>query len=234
MERFLGDAGLGCLTLLPAPLAVLVLLGGWLLVSGLAGLMVLGCVACFGGMLALVGLDYATGHEEHVRVTGHSWSRSVAVEVLVADEDDGWCDDVPDDAEVIRRESRFHHRDRRRWLPDVDVYEDHCVYRTWRWRVEDEVVDEGTGTRLPRGWPVAPDDGCEREGCRRPGRRTEELHVVLDDGYRCQIHDRAQWRGWTKGDEATVVVGGLGGRPYCATLTAVSSARASAVGARRR
>ena len=225
MEEWLGDNGLGCLTLLPLPLALLVVLLGAVGAAGVAALFVGSTFACCGGLMVFAIVDRSLGTIERVEVVGHRWERVVEVEELTWDRDEDWCDQIPDDVRIIDVEERWHHRDRRIG-PDKDIYEDWCTYEALLWKRVDELERSGDSTDPAPSWPAAPDDGCEREGCQRPGDREESLEVLFErvkghegDPWDCEMPHSKEWLGWHEGDEADVLVGGLGGRPYCSELT---------------
>jgi len=228
IEEFLGDQGLGCLTVLPRGCLVLLLLSGGAL--GLLAVVAMGgsFMACFGGLLVVAAIDRGLGSVTPVAVVGHRWERTVDVDELREERDDDWCDDIPDEARVIEVEERFHHREKRIG-PDRDIYEDWCTYTVLEWKRVDEKVARGEGLSPAPTWPAVPDDGCAREGCRRAGDRDEQLEVLFEarsghsgDPYSCDMDGYTEWAGWHEGDQGKLLIGGMLGAVYCGDLERTS------------
>jgi hypothetical protein len=230
INEFLGDRGLGFLTLLPTgctlllavivgPIVVVVVLGAVGLVMGLVG-----------ALLGVVALDHTSGSRQLVQVVGHQWERSIAVEEVRVEQDSDWCEDVPSDAEVVSRREELHHRERRVG-PDRDIYKEYCTYEEMVWKKVDTVKRSGTGTKPAPAWPVAPDDGCRTRGCRRPAKRVDKLEVLFKrpkkhkgKPWSCDMDSVGEWQSWRKGDQAKMLVGGLTGTSYCTSgLTRVKT-----------
>lgn len=228
MEAFLGDHGLGCLTLLPLPIALLVVGLGAVAAGGFAFLFAGSFFACCGGLMVLITVDRGLGSVEPVEVVGHHWSRRIDIEELQLVEDEDWCDDLPADARVLERHEKFHHRDRRIG-PDRDIYEDWCVYEVPEWREVDHEEASGDGLSPAPRWPEVNVDGCSRIGCRRPGDTHESLEVRFEavsghtgEPWSCDEDDVRAWASWQPGDRGTLLVGGLMGTAYCGDLVRTS------------
>ncbi len=229
MNRLLGDLGLGWLTVLPAPIMWLVMLA-----SGGAAVLVLSAFAvcgliCAGVTAAFSIVDWATGSWIDARVQGHHWECTVEVLEASLATDEDWCSRMPDGATEVGREQRYHHSEKRFGIKRR-VYEDWCTYEHLKWVVADRATLEGDNTR-PR-WPEAPDDRCERKGCRKPGERKQTLEVVFAPGsggdtWTCSFDDEDTWRGWRRGTPARLFIGGLTGEPRCNWLSRTGDPPAS-------
>jgi hypothetical protein len=225
LEEWLGDNGLGWLTLLPLPLlvALVVLVGGPVVVLGfgLAAVMTVVSVGCFGSLLLVVALDVGLGTNVDATVSGHTWERTVAVEEKREVQGEDWCDDLPPDARVHSRKRKFHHRDRRVG-PDIDVYEKWCTYTAMAWEEVDTKVAKGKGLRPGPKWPKIGSGRCDRKGCKRAGDKEETYAIQFQSKrggpWSCDLKDQAAWSGWSEGEGLRVLIGGVLGEPHCDTL----------------
>ena len=205
-------------------MALVVVFVGGVATLGIAAVFGGAFFACCGGLMVFVALDQGFGTNATVEVTGHKWERTIEVEEYVRYSDDDWCDQIPANADVTRRKSKFHHRDKRIGR-DKDIYEDYCHYDAYKWKVTDHEKKSGKSTSPPPSWPKVKDDRCKREGCQKPGDRKETLEVVFEkekghkgDPWDCRMDDESEWKSWDKGDRATLLIGGITGAPYCTEL----------------
>ena len=182
-----------------------------------------------------------------VTVSGHSWTRSVAIEQLQAVQDSEWCDALPTAAYSVTR--RREVRDTRRvedgeecrvvqqdqgdgtfkeveectpTYREEEVYDQMCYFTIDRW--QEVRAEEAAGTSLaetPR-WPeVRLQQTGGRLGAEREGARSERYIVVFrtEDG---EVHDcsfsEAKWRSFSVGQTIEAKVGGMTGNLRCSSL----------------
>lgn len=165
-------------------------------------------------------------------VKGKTWSRIIEVERWERVERSGWCDDVPEGAEIVDREMRTAaagRMPRRRQRHDHGHGHGHtrrawCKYRIDDWAAEPSRRAAGSGDE-PRVWPRAPrPDACPepvRKGCRRGSVRIERLEVALvpEGGSRvvCVVSESV-WTPLALGQQVELPISAVFGRPRCDRL----------------
>jgi len=207
----------------------------WLLVAALLALMVLGGVAIF------------WKQEKAITVTGQSWQRSVAIEVLQTANESAWCDSVPSGGRVTGR-SREQRSTRRvesgqtcstRNVDNGDgtyrqeqtctptyreepVLDDKCQYQIDRWAHQRDAVAQGQGVSPAPSWPAVQVTGCASLGCTRQGARSETytLNVTVDGAGAdtCTV-PQARWQQITPNSRFKARVGVLTHHVDCSNLT---------------
>jgi hypothetical protein len=208
--------------------------GRWILI----GLVVLALLAAFA---------WFWKREAVVEVAGHSWQRSIDIEVFQPVSESAWCDAMPGDAYGISR-----HREQRstRSIPDGQVchtvrhdngdgtfsenqacetryreepvYDDRCDYRVDRWRVARDRVASGQSREPAPFWPeVALRRPGRCLGCDREGARHETytVHLRREEGkpLSCDL-PQAQWQGMAPGSRWQVAVRAMLDKPDCGSL----------------
>ena len=209
----------------------------WKLVLG-------GALAAAGALLFLHSYTRAVP----LSVTGHSWTREIAVERFQAVADESWCDGKPTDAYSVsrRREVRSHRdvadgqqcrtvkKDRgngtyseseecQTKVRSEPVYADKCSFLVDRWRQERSENKKGASLADEPVWPepgIRPGTclGCERLGPRREAYTVRFTAAGKD--YSCDF-SQDRWRGFPVGSRwsgAVRLTGGL----VCAKLLPAS------------
>lgn len=178
-------------------------------------------------LVLLLALAFCWTRDTEVRVTGHSWERTVGIERLEATSSSDWCDRMPRDAYSVSRSQRKRdtrkirdgetcrtvNRDngdgtfstRQSCSPTYryeDVYDAWCSYSVDRWRKARSAVASGKGLSPAPTWPDVRVDGCSRRGCTRRGARRGSyfVHLVDGDGEKvdCDL-DEGAWSRMTVG-----------------------------------
>ena len=182
-----------------------------------------------------------------VTVSGHSWTRSVAIEQLQAVQGSEWCDAMPSAAYNVSRQREK--RDTRRVedgetcrivqqdqgdgtfkeveecqpkYREEDVYDQKCYFTIDRWQeVRTEAATGASLAETPR-WPeFRLQQTGRRLGAEREGARSERYIVLFrtDDG---ETHDcsfpEARWRSFAVGQTIEAEVGGVTGNLRCSSL----------------
>jgi hypothetical protein len=193
--------------------------GCGLLLSGLA------CLGCglgpIFGVLSLAGLDRAMAKEIPAQITRHSWKVNLPVQTMGWHEAEDWCADIPTGAEVISRSERLKDRDTERHRRKKEVretYAEWCRYKTLGWHTAETLHSEGDG-KTPRP-PEAPNDGCAKEGCRRPGTATtlHYIHLQPRQGPTESVHCNLTEEPWNRskvGDPYTFYRGRFTDQIWC-------------------
>jgi hypothetical protein len=187
--------------------------------------------------------------EGQVKVTGHSWSREIAIEKYGPKSESAWCDQMPGDAYRVSRsrEVRSHNK-----VPDGEdchtvredngdgtfseseqcttkyrdepVYDDHCAYTVDRWQRARSVVAKGAAVTPAPAWPtvnITRPGTCV--GCEREGPRTEKYLVQLVDD-KAKSHEcdfaQARWAGLQPQSTWTADLGMVTGSLACDSLRA--------------
>ena len=185
--------------------------------------------------------------EAVVEVAGHSWQRSIDIEVFQAVSESAWCDQMPGDAYRVS-----HHREQRSIRQVADgqvchtvrhdngdgsfseseacetryreepVYDDRCDYRVDRWRVARDTVASGQAREPAPVWPsVTLNRPGQCLGCEREGAHHERYTVRLqrEQGkpLSCDL-PQAEWQAMAPGARWQVQVRAVLDRPDCDTL----------------
>jgi len=172
-------------------------------------------------------------HEETLRVSGHQWERTIAVERFQWVREEAWQAEVPTGARVLGSRQEVHHKDRVQkgtervkvgqkdlgngYFEDVyedrPVYEEQPVYATKvsyeveRWK--HERAERAAGTDLEPQWPPVTLREKEREGGRK-----EVLKVLLEgpegETREWTAPDLQRWRFYEPGRSYTAAVTATG------------------------
>ncbi len=188
----------------------LALIGGLLLVGGTA---VLSCV----GLGGLIVMERQSATEQPVTVTGHTWERTIAIERLQGEPQEGWCSEAPQAAIITSRDERIKDADRRGRHKST-TYAEWCRYKVLAWESVRPATRSGEGTDPAPAWPEVAAQTCETEGCERPGAKRESLRRLLtqQDGKILTCSASAErWRSFVDGDRAVIPVGAYIGAPQC-------------------
>ena len=209
--------------------------GGWIFMGclGVAALALVGCVGFW-----LLSMVMASSAE--VTVTGHSWSRSIDVEVFGPVKKSDWQDSVPRKATNVRCSREV--RDTKK-VPDGEdcktrkidkgdgtftekrecqtryrqekIYDQKCRYTIDEWKKSRS--EQAAGRDLSPKWPVV----RLRPGTEREGRRRETYTVRLRDDngeeYACDLPE-TRWRSIEPGQAFEATFGGLTGAIDCSSL----------------
>ena len=180
-----------------------------------------------------------------VDVTGHAWTRTIAVERYDAVHESAWCDGLPGGAYNVSRtrEQRSTKQvadgqvcnDRQKdqgdgtfrvvtecktKYRDEPVYDDKCHYDVDRWHQAREEVARG-GLAQPPTWPPVRLAGGSGRGAEREGKRTETYTVQLRDAKSGKVHEcaypEAKWRSIPERSRHSIAVR-LIGTADCETL----------------
>lgn len=211
--------------------------GAGLLAGGLAG----------GGLLVLVMIVICAGiglmmwkKDAAVAVSGHTWSREIAVEAFRAVDDSAWREAVPADARSVScvqaqrstnkvPDGQDCHNERhdngdgtfsekQNCTPkfrDEPVYDQKCTYTQDRW-VQARTAKAGAAALTPEPtWPATNLAAGEREGA-----RTETYTVTFTEDTRTLSCDvpQAQWAHLTDGSRWKAPVGVLSSSIDCSAL----------------
>jgi RNA polymerase subunit RPABC4/transcription elongation factor Spt4 len=183
-------------------------------------------------------------------VTGHTWSREIAIEEFAPRADSAWCDSMPADAYSVSRSREVRsyrqipdgedcstvrvdngdgtyseRRECRTRYREEPVYDMKCYYTVNRWGYERSVKAEGRSLREQPYWP---DPRITRTGtcigCEREGPRTEHYLVYFradSNEYTCDL-EQSQWASMPIESVWTFQVGVITNRPDCDTLQPAS------------
>lgn len=209
---------------------------------GVPMLVIAGLVVVCAGLICLLSRTSPT----EVKVTGHEWSRQIAVEKLSATQESAWCDAMPRDATSVsrsRKQKGSHQvpdgqtcktvnedqgdgtfktrQDCKTKYRDEPVYADWCTFTVERWK---EVRTEKAGGRSlspAPSWPSVRVDGCKKLGCTREGQRTERYTVRLTDAdgeaQSCDLPE-PKWRSMAVGSRWKASKGVVTGGLSCGDL----------------
>ncbi len=190
-------------------------------------LLMLGAVMLFVLASVLVYAFWTT--EASLEVTGHSWSRTIEVEVYKTVREDAWKESVPTAAyEVSCRDKK---RDTRK-VPDgedckkvnvdqgdgtfkqkeecktryreEDVYDRFCDYKIDKWARDRTAKADGRGFEPAPSWPELSLRTCQSIGCEREGRRDEAytVHFKAEDAeMACTYGDEPAWKAFAAGSK---------------------------------
>lgn len=211
--------------------------------TGLAGFLGLGCVLAVMGTLAVLCMvTMFWTKEAGATVTGHTWSRTIAVEAQAKVSEKAWKEDVPTGATgvscskeqkstrkvesgetctTVKRDKGDGTFDKvNECTPtytEEPVYGERCSYSIMKWQTKRTERSNGTSTADTIGWPQVRLQAGEREGA-----RTEEYTVKLrlDDGSDASCATTQQrWASLSPGSTWTAKVGVIGGKVDCESLS---------------
>ncbi|MBN1962498.1 MAG: hypothetical protein JW841_16315 [Deltaproteobacteria bacterium] len=140
-----------------------------------------------------------------LRIIGHSWQHKIDIEKFGPISEDNWCDNLPVDAQIIRRERQIRSQ---RPIPAGDkcitvrhdngdgtfresqkcqelfknqpVYDDRCFYNINRWHNNRFVITQGNKQDQTRPWPkVELQQTGQCIGCEREGQKISEYIIYL-------------------------------------------------------
>jgi hypothetical protein len=203
-------------------------------------------VACLLFTLIVVASFWRRGAE--LTVSGHTWTREIAIEQYQDVDKSDWCSNIPASVEVKSRtrEIKDHEKvksgekcktrkvdqgdgtfkekqDCSPTYTDKPIYADKCTYWVHEWRKERSAKAEGTSREPPPAWPtvqLARSGSCL--GCEREGSRSEEYTVLLRGSKSSETYkcnfDEARWRKFTVGNVFKAEVGVIGGVLHCDSL----------------
>lgn len=216
-----------------------------------------GCIACgaVAAFLVLAGLALLLANtlmtsDTSATVTGHSWQRTIAVEVYGTVSDSGWCDAVPSGARERSRTSKERSTRKEKDGQDctvrkvdqqdgtfkevqecadryreVPVMGDWCSYEVERWSTARTEKSAGSALVPSPAWPVVSVRSCltASPGCEREGEREANYVVRLQtpDG---KQHDcdlpEATWTSMALQSSWSAEQGMLGSDLRCGSLKA--------------
>ncbi|MCA9494662.1 MAG: hypothetical protein KC621_32260 [Myxococcales bacterium] len=209
---------------------------------GLPALVVVGLIVVCAGLFCLFSRSSPT----EVKVTGHEWSRQIAIEKLSTTQDSAWCDSLPKDARAVTR-SRKEKGSRK--VPDGQtcktvnedqgdgtfktrqdcktkyrnepIFEDWCTFSVDRWKEARTEKAGGKSLTPAPSWPKVKVDGCSRVGCTREGKRTETYTVRFTDAdgkaQSCNLAE-SKWRSMAVGSRWKASKGMVTGGLSCSDL----------------
>lgn len=197
-------------------------------------------VAAF--VLLIIGLMMIK-EERVVTVAGHSWERSIEVEVFASVSDEAWEDDVPlkaydqtctqkekdtkkvedgqdcHDENVDNGDGTYKKVEKcETKYKEVPVYDDWCLYKIDKWT--SGRTEKSAGSDLSPAWPTptlrtcpGPRLGCEREGS-RPEKYTVAFKDDAGDPHECE-YDYNKWKEIAKNTEWSMQFTKLTGGIVC-------------------
>jgi hypothetical protein len=204
------------------------------------------------GVAIVSGLVFAGAamfwkREKAMTVTGHSWQRSIAIEIYQTTNDSAWCDELPAGARVTSR-SQEQRSTRRvadgqscttrnvdngdgtyRQVQDCTptyreepVMGERCRYQVESWVRQRDVTAQGRGLTPAPTWPATQVSGCAQLGCTREGARSQSysLQLQLEGGEveSCSV-PQARWQQAADGSRWKVQVGVMLGQVDCSAMT---------------
>jgi hypothetical protein len=205
-----------------------------------------GCGLLGLGLVTLFVLAIVWRRPVEARVTGHTWERSVDVEVFGPHQDSAWCDQMPAGAYGVSRsrEVRSHNRvpngedcstrrvdqgdgtfrEERECKPryrEEPVWDERCRFTVDRWTHARTAGASGSSLSPSPAWPSltlrrGSCRGCEREGARR---EAYKVQLISNEGKSLECSfDEARWRDMADGSRWRVEVRVLTGTAACGTL----------------
>jgi hypothetical protein len=193
-------------------------------------------------LIFLIWFFFIRSRAATVKVAGHRWQRSIAIEKYGDYDQSAWRDQVPAGTSmpVCIRKERSHKQ-----VPDgeacteenVDkkdgtfekvkkchpkyrsepVDDDWCTFTVRQWKVASSVSQDGVG--LDAAWPpnIPPANAPETIGSTRPGALTQKLILDFGGGNTCDV-DEPTWRKYKNGDKVKVEVRARSGDVVCSSL----------------
>ncbi len=200
------------------------------------------------GFIALVFIVLSMEEERGVKVTGHSWNRSIEIEQFKQVTEEDWEDKVPSKGKI--RTCTDKERDTEK-VPDgeecslvkkdngdgtyneteecktkyksVPIYDDWCTYEIKKWTVVQ--TEKETGNDLLPKWPSTTIQTCKVTAlnCQRTGDRTETYSVLLEDEegkkHTCSFPE-SKWKSIEVGTTKVMTFGSVTGLIDCASWDA--------------
>lgn len=209
-----------------------------------------GIIGAVGLVVVFVAMAVFWKRETTAIVTGHTWTREIAVESYAPRSENAWCDAMPADAYSISRRSEVRsyrqipdgeecstrridngdgtfseRRECRTKYREEPVYDTKCYYTVNRWGFSRSVKANGQSLNDLPYWP---DTNITRTGtcigCEREGRRDADylVHFRADSSdYTCDL-DESRWASIAVESRWTFQVGVITGQPDCGTLQPAS------------
>jgi hypothetical protein len=200
-------------------------------------------VAIIALVIVLIWYFFIRTKEATMTVSGHSWSRSIAVEEFGEQRDSDWRDRMPSDArfpschrkqrstrqvDTGREDCRVEKKDKgdgtfeqvKKCTPiyrTEGIDDDWCTYTVLRWR-EITAVKTSGGDMNP-AWPtqgLPPATAASSVGARRQGKKTETLTLRFG-AQSCDVSD-AVWRKYKSGQKVKLEVRARSGDIVCSSL----------------
>jgi len=165
-------------------------------------------------------------------VTGHTWTRTIAVERFDEVQDKSACNDMPSGAKVVKR-TKGQKKCKTRKVDQGDgTFKEkqectepveQCTYRITKWKeVRSEKATGGLDDE-PR-WPkVSLKKPGTCVGCERQGDKRESYEVTFEDEksgdeHSCSFSSAATWKSFEKGSKWVGQTGMIGGDLKCDEL----------------
>lgn len=201
-------------------------------------------IAIIGIIIGLI-IVFSMTERKKVRVTQHSWNRSIELERYKTVQEEDWKSDLSSSAKVLRCRSKEKSTEK---VPDgekcetvkqdngdgtynenekcqtvyknVPVYADWCTYEQDKWVVFD--TKKTTSTGLQPTWPTIHIQKCSMTAinCEREGTRSEEYTIHLEDDtkqqYSCPFTEDI-WKQIHDGDTRTMEFGSVTGNIDCSS-----------------
>lgn len=203
-------------------------------------LIVLGVIAL---VIVLIWYVFLRTKEATIAVTGHAWSRTIAVEEFGEENETSWRDQMPSDArfptcvrkqrstrqvETGNEDCHVEKKDNgdgtfeqiKKCKPiyrSESVDDDWCSYLLLRWREVTQV--KAAGSDMNPAWPtqgLPPPAAESAVGARRQGKKTETL-VLQFGAQSCEVSD-AVWRKYSNGQKVKLEVRARSGSIVCSSL----------------
>jgi hypothetical protein len=200
-------------------------------------------VAIIALVIFLIWYFFIRTKEATMTVSGHSWSRSIAVEEFGEQRDSDWRDRMPSDArfpschrkqrstrqvDTGREDCRVEKKDKgdgtfeqvKKCKPiyrTEGIDDDWCTYTVLRWR-EITAIKTSGGDMNP-AWPtqgLPPATAASSVGARRQGKKTETLTLRFG-AQSCDVSD-AVWRKYKSGQKVKLEVRARSGDIVCSSL----------------
>lgn len=174
---------------------------GGLLGTGCLGLVAVGVIV----LIVLCAVNTFWTSSADLAVTGHTWTRTIAIEQLGTVTDHDWCDDMPSGAieksrKAKKKSSKKVKDGQTCKTENVDqgdgtfkkvekckpkyreepINKPWCTFEVEKWREIDTKKASG-GLKDAPSWPKATADGCKQKGCTRKGERKERYVVKLKE-----------------------------------------------------
>lgn len=203
-------------------------------------LIVLGIIAL---VVFLIWFFFIRTKEATMQVTGHTWSRAIAVEEFGEQRDSDWRDRMPSDArfpschrkqrstrqvDTGKEDCRIEKKDNgdgtfeqvkkcKKIYRSEGVDDDWCTYTVLRWREVTAV--KTSGSDMNPAWPTSglpPATAASSIGARRQGKKTETLTLQFGS-QSCEVSDPV-WRKYKSGQKVKVEVRARSGDIVCSSL----------------
>jgi hypothetical protein len=200
-------------------------------------------VAVIALVIFLIWYFFIRTKEATMQVTGHTWSRAIAVEEFGEQRDSDWRDRMPSDArfpschrkqrstrqvDTGKEDCRVEKKDKgdgtfeqikkcKKIYRSEGVDDDWCTYTVLRWR---EITSVKTaGSDMNPAWPtqgLPPATAATSVGARRQGKKTETLTLHFGK-QSCDVSDPV-WRKYGSGQKVKLEVRARSGDIVCSSL----------------